>query len=437
MVELPTGTVTFLMTDIVGSARLRDRYGNLMRSALAQHDELIEDVVARQGGRLVRPRGEGDTAAVATGGAIQLALMHESWSTPEPLSVRIALHTGEADLRDGHYWAAPSTAALGCVRSRTQGRYCSRARLPSSPARNSRRASGLRDVGAYRLKDALELASDESVDVVLRAVPDPWPFPAHLRVVPELVAALDLAESVAPALADLGCERLTELGDGLEPSWDRRPPRRRPLRSPVPARGHTPRPHPHRKHSAVTDAVWDDRAEQDARGLVALLFVAGGMRRAELAEALHLSAGRLDRACAFLTVSPPHGLVVLGWPYRAGLGTRLRAPDRALSGQAGARSAVSGGAGSAVDRRLRATDYPCRDQPHPWHRQQWRDRDAARAPLIEDDPRFGGRGRPSFLATTADFLRTLGLSSLGELPPRPVPSSAADDGQPLDSAVSL
>ena len=57
--------------------------------------------------------------------------------------------------------------------------------------------------------------------------------------------------------------------------------------------------------------------------------------------------------------------------------------------------------------------------------------------LIEDDPRFGGRGRPSFLATTADFLRSLGLGSLAELPPRPVLSSAADDGQPLDSAVSL
>jgi segregation and condensation protein B len=40
--------------------------------------------------------------------------------------------------------------------------------------------------------------------------------------------------------------------------------------------------------------------------------------------------------------------------------------------------------------------------------------------LIEDDPRFGGRGRPAFVATTADFLRLLGLSSLAELPPRPV-----------------
>ena len=76
---------------------------------------------------------------------------------------------------------------------------------------------------------SLEMASDQqTVDVVLRAVPDPWPFPPHLRVVPEIVAALDLAESLTPALAELGHARLKELGEGLEPSWERRPQRRRP-----------------------------------------------------------------------------------------------------------------------------------------------------------------------------------------------------------------
>jgi segregation and condensation protein B len=71
------------------------------------------------------------------------------------------------------------------------------------------------------------------------------------------------------------------------------------------------RPHPRLQHSAAADAVWDDRAEQDARGLVALPFVAGGMRRTELAEAMRISAGRLDRGCAFLNVSPRHGLTLL------------------------------------------------------------------------------------------------------------------------------
>ena len=68
---------------------------------------------------------------------------------------------------------------------------------------------------AHRLEPATELPAD----IVLYAVPDPWPFPPHLRLVPEIVAALDLAEAMAPSLAALGRVRLADLADGLELSW--------------------------------------------------------------------------------------------------------------------------------------------------------------------------------------------------------------------------
>ena len=68
---------------------------------------------------------------------------------------------------------------------------------------------------AHRLEPATELPAD----IVLHAMPDPWPFPPHLRVVPEIVAALDLAEAMAPSLAELGRARLADLADGLELSW--------------------------------------------------------------------------------------------------------------------------------------------------------------------------------------------------------------------------
>jgi hypothetical protein len=58
---------------------------------------------------------------------------------------------------------------------------------------------------------ALEFAGDEQGDLVLRAVPEPWPFPPHQRVVPEVVAALDLAEAVPAELAALGRVRLEDL----------------------------------------------------------------------------------------------------------------------------------------------------------------------------------------------------------------------------------
>src|SRR5919199_5200851 len=91
--SLPTGTVTFLLTDVEGSTRLWERYRDGMRAALLRHDELVERLVAEHGGTVVRPRGEGDsrfavfpqaTAAVQAAAAIQVALGQEPLSPPEP-----------------------------------------------------------------------------------------------------------------------------------------------------------------------------------------------------------------------------------------------------------------------------------------------------------------------------------------------------------------
>src|SRR5688572_19020194 len=112
MSRLPTGTVTFLFTDVEGSTRLWEEHPDQMREALVQHDAIIEFLAEQHGGRVVRPRGEGDsrfcvfaraTDAAAAAAAIQRALHDEAWPTPRPIRVRMALHTGEADLREGDY----------------------------------------------------------------------------------------------------------------------------------------------------------------------------------------------------------------------------------------------------------------------------------------------------------------------------------------------
>ena len=99
--DLPTGTVTFLFTDVEGSTRLWERHPAAMRAALVEHDALIESLTEQHGGRLVRPRGEGDsrfcvfsraTDAVAAAAAIQRALQAEAWPAETPLRVRLALH---------------------------------------------------------------------------------------------------------------------------------------------------------------------------------------------------------------------------------------------------------------------------------------------------------------------------------------------------------
>jgi len=269
----------------------------------------------------------------------------------------------------------------------------------------------------------LELANEGPGDVVLRAVPEPWPFPPHMRVVPDVVAALDLADAVPTELAARSRTQLEELAPGVEPSWQRRPQRRRPLPPGIPSGRHAAVPR-QRRQGGASDQIWDDQAERDARGLVALLFVAGAaQRRTEAAAAMRVSAGRLERACAFLHASPPHGLLLVEDADRLELASApdcttvverfLDTPPPEPLSQAALEVLSIVAYEQPVTRAdigvIRGTDST-----------GVVDTLLARG-LVADDPRFGGRGRPSFLVTTAAFLRLMGLGSLAELPPHAVP----------------
>jgi predicted ATPase/class 3 adenylate cyclase len=159
---LPTGTVTFLFTDIEGSTRLWEQHPEAMGAAVARHDALAAAVIAPHRGVLVKSRGEGDSLfavfaqasdALAAASALQQAVLAEPWPAETPLRVRIALHTAAAELRDGDYYG------LGVNR-------CARLRavahggqvLFSSPTYDRVRdhlpeGAALRDLGSHRLKD--------------------------------------------------------------------------------------------------------------------------------------------------------------------------------------------------------------------------------------------------------------------------------------------
>ncbi len=111
MPELPTGTVTFLFTDLEGSTRLWEEHPDAMQAALARHDEILRDAIAAHDGHVVKTTGDGVHAvfvdAVAAARAArdaQLALARETWHDVPPLLVRMGLHTGPAELRDGDYY---------------------------------------------------------------------------------------------------------------------------------------------------------------------------------------------------------------------------------------------------------------------------------------------------------------------------------------------
>ncbi|MDT5080135.1 MAG: hypothetical protein QOJ80_4772 [Mycobacterium sp.] len=108
-----TRAVTFLLTDIEGSTAAWEADTDAMGVALARHDELVEHVVTSRGGRLIKTRGEGDatfsvfdrpSAAAAAAIELQDAVFHEPWGLRDPMRIRVALHTGEVELRDGDYF---------------------------------------------------------------------------------------------------------------------------------------------------------------------------------------------------------------------------------------------------------------------------------------------------------------------------------------------
>lgn len=115
MKEYPTGTLTFLLTDIESSTELWERHPDAMRSALTLHDKIIEESVEANQGLLVRPRGEGDSrfavfpqAENSVRAAVEILrkLITELPELPFALKVRIGMHTGTADLRMGDYYGS-------------------------------------------------------------------------------------------------------------------------------------------------------------------------------------------------------------------------------------------------------------------------------------------------------------------------------------------
>ncbi|MCB9176979.1 MAG: SUMF1/EgtB/PvdO family nonheme iron enzyme [Caldilineae bacterium] len=118
MSQLPTGTVTFLFTDIEGSTGRWDAHPDAMRAALERHDALMRQAVEANAGQVFKTVGDAFCAAFATAGAglsaaiaAQRAIAAEDWATFgegfPPIRVRMGLHTGEATERGGDYFGQP------------------------------------------------------------------------------------------------------------------------------------------------------------------------------------------------------------------------------------------------------------------------------------------------------------------------------------------
>ncbi|HUR50144.1 MAG TPA: tetratricopeptide repeat protein [Acidimicrobiales bacterium] len=163
MPVLPEGTVTFLFTDVEGSTAAWERDPDATGALIRQLDALVAQAVDAAGGTVVKARGEGDShfcvfAGAADAAAAGLALLEALDDFPLP--VRMAIHTGEADLRDGDYFGRTVNRAAR-LRSAAHGGQLLLSSVTADLVREALPSgASLRDLGVHRLKD---LSSPESI----------------------------------------------------------------------------------------------------------------------------------------------------------------------------------------------------------------------------------------------------------------------------------
>ncbi|MFN8473690.1 MAG: adenylate/guanylate cyclase domain-containing protein [Anaerolineae bacterium] len=225
MPNRPSGTVTFLFTDIEGSTQLWERFPQAMQTALARHDALLQQTIEGHSGYVFKTVGDAFCAAFTTASdglhaalAAQRALSTEAWGDVGAIRVRMALHTGAAEERDADYFGPPVNRV---------------ARLLSAGAGGQVLLSGVtfellkgmlpegctfRDLGDHHLKD---LGQPEHVYQLLAAdLPSDFPpiktldtFPNNLPV--ELTSFIGREREMAEVKSLLANARLlTLIGPG-------------------------------------------------------------------------------------------------------------------------------------------------------------------------------------------------------------------------------
>jgi predicted ATPase/class 3 adenylate cyclase len=162
-IELATGTVTFLFTDIQGSTPLWEQMPEEMQASVAQHHTILRQAIESNGGTVYQIIGDGFQASfrLASEGlsaalAAQRALQLAEWYVTGPLKVRMGLHTGQAELdRLGNapYEVSHTLNRAGRVMSAGHGGQILLSQETADlVARQLPREVTLKDLGEYRLK---------------------------------------------------------------------------------------------------------------------------------------------------------------------------------------------------------------------------------------------------------------------------------------------
>src|ERR671919_1384413 len=160
MRALPTGTVTFLFTDIEGSTRLLEKLGSAYRAVQEEHFRLMRAAIAEGEGTEIHTEGDAffvvfHTApqAVRAAVAAQRSLASHDWPHGQPLRVRMGLHTGEGILGGDDYLGIDVNRAARIAAAGHGGQVLLSESTRSVVINGLPNGVSVRELGSHRLKD--------------------------------------------------------------------------------------------------------------------------------------------------------------------------------------------------------------------------------------------------------------------------------------------
>jgi predicted ATPase/class 3 adenylate cyclase len=177
---LPSGTVTLLFTDIEGSTQHWEQQRMTMPEALRRHDELLRAAIEAHGGHVFKTWGDQFCAAfsrasdgVAAAADAQRGLAAEDWAAVGGLAVRMALHSGATDERDGDYFG-PVVNRVARLLAIAHGGQTILSGVTALQLRGLMADhTELRDLGEHRLKDLID--SEHVWQLVAPGLPETFP----------------------------------------------------------------------------------------------------------------------------------------------------------------------------------------------------------------------------------------------------------------------
>ena len=151
----PTGTLTFLFTDIEGSTRSWESDASRMSDVLSRHNTLLAQTIERYGGVVFKTVGDEFCAAFATPDPALQAAIDAQRELTALVRVRMALHSGTALARDGDYFG-PTLNRVARLMSIGHGGQILVSGVTAALLRDGVGQAQLRDLGLHRLRDLSE-----------------------------------------------------------------------------------------------------------------------------------------------------------------------------------------------------------------------------------------------------------------------------------------